>query len=75
MSGNRAIAEVKILKPGTLDLEVGNVVWRQIPGAKKKDYNCTDGCKLELLAEGKSVFKMSGDQMLIQSADENLKIK
>jgi hypothetical protein len=74
MSGKEVIAEVKIIKPGTLNLEVGDVVWHSVPGGKN-DYSCTDGSKLELLAEGKSVLKVSGDRMLIQSAEQNLKVK
>lgn len=72
-SGKEVIAELKVIKPGTLGFEAGNITWRSRGG--KSDYSCTDGCKLELLAVGKSVLKVSGDRILIQGANENLKVK
>jgi hypothetical protein len=74
MSGKEVIAEVKVRKPGILNLEAGDITWRAVPG-KGNDYNCTGGSKLELVAEGKSVLTVSGDSMLIQSVDQNLKVK
>ena len=72
MSGKEVIAEVKVMKPGTLDLEAADVIWHSVPG-NKNDYALSGGSKLEVLVEGKSVLKVSGDRMLIKDADKNLK--
>jgi hypothetical protein len=73
-SGKEVVAELKVIKPGTLNLEAGDVVWHTVPGGKN-DYSCTGGSTLELLADGKSVLKLSGECMLLPSADPNLKAK
>ena len=75
MSDKEVIAEVKVMKPGTLDLEAaGDITWHILPGGKM-DYKCSGGSKLELLADGKSVLTLSGDTMYIKDGEQNFKIK
>ena len=66
-SGNEVIAELKLTKPGTLNVEGGEVAYRLAPGGGK-DINSTRGSKLEFLVEGKSVLTVSGDSMTIQNS-------
>ena len=72
-SGQQIIAELKIMKPGMLDVEAGDVVFHKVRG-RGTTYNCTGGCKLELSVEGKSVLKVSGDSMVIDSVQTEFKI-
>jgi hypothetical protein len=72
-SGKEVIAELRIMKPGTLDLQAGDITW--VTRNAKNTYSCTGGSALELLADGKSVLKVSGERMLLLNADPNLKAK
>jgi len=71
-AGKQAIAELKILKPGTLDIETGDVTWFNGPGGGKS-YHCTAGSKLEVSIEGKPVLTVSGDSMLVQNLKSEFK--
>lgn len=65
-SGNETIAELKVIQPGTLNVEGGDVVWRMVPGGGKA-INCSGGSKVDLIVEGKSVLTLSGGSMTLQS--------
>jgi len=56
-----------------LDLQAGDITW--VTRNAKNTYSCTGGSALELLADGKSVLKVSGERMLLLNADPNLKAK
>ena len=71
-SGKQVIAELKIMKPATLDVEAGDVVFRTVPGGGKT-YSCTGGTKLELSVEGKSVLTVSGDSLQIDNLKTEFK--
>jgi hypothetical protein len=64
-SGKERIAEIRMIKPGTLEIEAGKVAFSAVPGGEKI-YFCSEGSKLGLSLEGKRVFTVSGDSMVIQ---------
>lgn len=65
-AGKEVVAEIKVLKAGSLSVQAGEVVYRMAPAGGGKIYNCTGGSKAELSVEGKSLLTVSGDFMLIQ---------
>jgi hypothetical protein len=69
-SGKQMIAEVKIMNPGTLNIEAKDITW--FIHSTKKDYNLTGGSKLELLVEGKQVLTVLGEQLSLPDADPHM---
>lgn len=70
-AGKEVVAEIKLMKTGTLSLQAGEIVFRVAPSGGGKIYNCTGGSKAELSVEGKSLLTVSGDLMLIQPFKAN----
>jgi len=54
-SGKDVVAEIKLKKPGTVNVDAGEIAYRMAPGGGK-DINSTKGSKLEFLVGGKSVL-------------------
>ena len=72
LSGKDKVADFKLTKSGTLNIEAEDLAYRMGPDGAKA-YNLRGRCKLELMVEGKSVLAVSGDSILIQDLKEGLK--
>jgi hypothetical protein len=65
-SGKDVVAEVRVMKTGSLNVEAENIVWSAQPGQGKLIYNCKGQGKVELSVEGKPLLTASGDELIIQ---------
>ena len=72
LSGKDKVADFKLTKSGTLNIEAEDLAYRMAPGGAKA-YSLRGRCKLELLVEGKPVLSVSGDSILVQDLKEGLK--
>jgi hypothetical protein len=52
-SGKQVVAELKIMKEATLNVEAGEIFWRVDPKSGGKTYNRKGGSKMELSVESK----------------------
>ena len=60
------VAEIRLIKPGTIKIEGGQVRVAMHPGGQKT-YNINGGSSLEIVADGKSALKFSADSLVIQN--------
>ncbi len=65
VSGKEVIAEIKLTKPGVIDLE-GESISTSMRGNGAEFYTCKGRSKLELSVDGKPLLKVSGDSISIQ---------
>lgn len=69
-SDKEAVAEIKLLKPGLIHIQ-GQVITVSMRAGGNKVYNFKSGSSLDLTVDGKSVLKVSGDSMIIQTRKVN----
>lgn len=69
-SDKGVIAEIRLLKPGSIHIQGPDISVMMHPGGKKV-YNSKSGSSLDLTVDGKSVLKVSGDSMRIEEQKTN----
>jgi hypothetical protein len=62
------VAEIRLIKPGSIKIQEGQIRVAMHPGGRKA-YNINGGSSLEIVADGKSALKLSADSFTIQNQD------
>lgn len=71
-SGDDVVSEMKTTQAGTLKLQANLISWRIIPkGGGGRIYTCDGAAKAEFEVQGKLVFTLSGEQLVVQPANTN----
>ncbi|HNQ72277.1 MAG TPA: hypothetical protein PKN95_01570 [Verrucomicrobiota bacterium] len=67
IAGGRVVAEVKILEPGSINIDPQTVSIMKDPNGGST-YVCSGGVKLKFSTDGKTTFTLSADRIQVENA-------